>query len=165
MSDPCFSFIGKWFPVIALIVTAFNVVTLRNRARDRTQQDPELERGYQRLFWGYLIVTSLPWIVMAFGTIIGGVPTVWHFFYPRDGNPYVLAFHATVIVLWILGIVWIYFLGGAEFLIEYYYPLSRQVRLVRTPLGLKIAFAIGLLGGIVAMAMMWSGYFAPLPVR
>lgn len=164
MPNPCFSFIGQWFPVIALIVTAINANSLRNRARTRVQQEPHLEKEYQRLFWGYLIVLSIPWIVMAVGTIIGGVPSVWHFFNPRAGNLYVLAFHATVVVLWVVGVVWIYLMGGAEFLIEYYYPLFRQRSLVSTARGLKISFAVGLLGGIVAMAMMWLDFLPAPPV-
>jgi hypothetical protein len=52
--------------------------------------------------------------IMAVGLITGGVPTAFHFFSPRDGNPYVVASHAAMAAVWVAVAAWLYLLGGAE---------------------------------------------------
>jgi hypothetical protein len=90
---------------------------------------------------------------MGIGVLFGGVPGVFGFFNPRDGNIFVLAFHATVVILWILSIWWIYFKGGAEFLVKYPGVFNQDIK---SPILLKVLFAVMLIGGIFGMAFMWS---------
>jgi hypothetical protein len=146
-----FSSVFRCFPVLALIVTVVNAIIIRQRSQNLIQQNPELERGYRRLFWGLIFFINIPWVTMTIGIFVGDVPTVWHFFDVLSGNLYVIIFWGILIALWIIGFVWICFLGGAEFLIEYYWPTmperTRSRTLVRTPLGLKISYALGLIGG------------------
>ena len=56
-----------------------------------------------------------------------------------------------MIGLWILSVIWIFFLGGAEFLIEHPGVLNSNVR---SPLMIKIWFALSLAGGILGLAFM-----------
>jgi hypothetical protein len=90
---------------------------------------------------------------MGVGILIGGVPSVFDFFYPRSGNPYVLAFHATAILLWALMIFWVYLGTGAEFLVKY--PGVMNVE-IKSPLVFKLLVALMLLGGMAAEISMWT---------
>ena len=57
-----------------------------------------------------------PWLVMGLGVWVGGVPTLWHFFNPRRGNPWVLAWWGVVIGINLLLFLWIFFRDGAEYM-------------------------------------------------
>jgi hypothetical protein len=92
-------FAFKNFWLLAIIVTLINAYYFKVRARPLIRDNPDLEEGYNKVFWGTIIFLGLPWLVMGFGMTLGGIPTVFHFFRPRDGNPYVIAFHLTIIII------------------------------------------------------------------
>jgi hypothetical protein len=56
---------------------------------------------------------------MGLGIIVGSTHNVFDYLDPRGGNAYVIIFHITGIVLLALSVFWIYFAGGAEFLIKH----------------------------------------------
>jgi hypothetical protein len=147
----------SWLILIGVICV--NAYLLPSRARTEIERNPELAEGYAQLLKSYLIFLNIPWLVMGAGILVGGTRGVSDYFDPRSGNPYVLAFHVTIIVLWALTIYWVYLAGGAEFLVRY--PGVMNVD-IKSPLVLKLLFALMLTGGIVAEIAMWSGL---LPVR
>ncbi len=151
--------IEKIFWVIAIGVNCMNAYLLHSRAQKEIARNPELAEGYAQLLKGYLVFLNIPWLIMGLGVIVGGTRRVFDYFDPRSGNPYVLAFHVTIIVLWALFIFWIYLAGGAEFLIRY--PGVMNVD-IKSPLVLKLLFGLMLVGGMAAEIAMWSGR---LPVR
>lgn len=86
-----FGLISHYFWAIALLMTCINFSVMSLRARRHAASHPELAAGYRILLRGYVFWISLPWLVMAAGCTVGGVPSVWHYFRPGDHNPYVLA--------------------------------------------------------------------------
>jgi hypothetical protein len=56
---------------------------------------------------------------MGFGQVLGGVPSVWYYFRPQDGNPYVLAFVGTILLLSIAFAYWVLVADGARKVIEF----------------------------------------------
>jgi hypothetical protein len=146
-----FIFDNGW--VLFILITVFNSFYLKARSQKIIAEKPDLQEGYDQLFKGYLTYLNIPWVVMGIGVLFGGVPGVFGFFNPRDGNIFVLAFHATVVILWILSIWWIYFKGGAEFLVKYPGVFNQDIK---SPILLKVLFAVMLIGGIFGMAFMWS---------
>lgn len=151
-------FVFKNFWLLCIVVTLMNAFYFKFRARSLVKDNPDLEEGYNKVFWGTLIFAGIPWLVMGIGTTIGGIPTLFHFFRLRDGNPYVIAYHFTIVVIWILTVIWIYFKDGANFWIKYMLPLrgpSLLPRPVFSVLDVKIWFALCLLGGLVGITMMW----------
>ena len=151
--------IDKVFWVIAIVVTGLNALVLRSRARKEIARNPELADGYTQLFRGYLVFLNIPWLVMGVGIIVGGTRGVFDYFDPRSGNPYVIAFHLTIFLLSALAVFWIYIAGGAEFLVRYPGVLKYDIK---SPLVLKLLFALMLLGSLAGEIVMWSGR---LPVR
>jgi hypothetical protein len=144
-------FNNAWiFFIIAIVFDAFY---LRARSKRFIEKQPELREGYDQLFKAYLLYLNIPWLVMGIGTVFGRVPSIFSFFRPRDGNLFVLAFHATIIVLWILGIRWIYIKGGAEFLIKYPGVFNRELQSSKF---IKVYFGLALVVGLMGMIIMWA---------
>ena len=146
-----FIFDNIW--VLFILVTVFNAFYLKNRSKKVVVKQPDLQEGYDQLFKGYLIYLNIPWLVMGIGVLLGGVPSAFSFFKPRDGNIFVLAFHASIVILWILSIWWLYFKGGAEFLVKYPGVFNQDIQ---SPILLKIYFGLALAGGVMGMVFMWS---------
>ncbi len=145
-----FIFDNAWILFIA--VTVFNAFYLKARSQKIITKQPDLQEGYDQLFKGYLVYMNIPWAVMGIGVLFGGVPSTLSFLRPRDGNIFVLAFHASIVILWILSIWWLYFKGGAEFLVKYPGVFTQDIK---SPTFLKFIFGVMLAGGIMGMVFMW----------
>jgi hypothetical protein len=154
-----FATFGKWFWAICIFVAFLNARTFQSRAHPHIQAHPELEEGYRTLTKGFLFWGNLPWVVMGIGCIFGGVPSVFDFFHPRDGNPFVLAFYFSVLLVWILGTNWLLFRGGAEMLVKHPGILNVDFKSPRT---IVLFWFLCLAGGIVAVIMLFFGSM-PLP--
>ena len=155
-----FAFISKYFWLVAIVFTAINFLIFKRRSEKHIKENPELAKGYSALFRGYLFWINVPWIIMGIGCTIGGVPSVWYYFRPRDGNPYVLAWFGSVFTLWILSTFWLFFRGGAEILanhpgmLEFNYGLKRKE--ITNPTWIKVLWLLALAGGILGVAFIWS---------
>jgi hypothetical protein len=110
-----------------------------------------LTGGYRQLFWGVLFWGNLPWMVMGAEIELGGVPGIFSFFRPRDGNPFVLAWHGVVIVLWILGFYWLFARRGAEFLIDHPGLLRGNPK---NPAVIRLYYCLAVAGSIVALVAL-----------
>lgn len=150
---PFFGFVFRYGWTLFVLVTVLNAFMIKARSQKMIARNPDLHAGYEQLFKGYLIFMNIPWLVMGFGMIAGGVPNIFSFLAPRQGNPFVLAFHASVVILWMLTIWWVYLKGGAEFLARHPGALNSEIK---SPELIKLLVGVMLLGGILAMAAMWS---------
>ncbi len=154
-----FILIPKYFWLIAILVTSINCMMFRIRAKKHIAAKPELKDGYATLLRGYLFWMNLPWVVMGIGCTVGRVPSVWYYFRPRDGNPYVLAWFASIVLLWVLGTFWLFFRGGAETLVRYPGVLQAggglKSRNIASPVLFKVIWLLALTGGVIAMVTMW----------
>ena len=149
--DP-FLFAAKWLWVPMILVTLLNYGILSSRAQTMVQGDPVRQAGYAHLLKVYYFSSLLPFIVMGIGIVFGGVPTMFHFFRPQDGNPFVLAFFATSFMLWILGVYWVYFRGGAQTLARHPGVITKS----ENPLLIKLMVLFGLVAGIAAVFMLYQ---------
>ena len=147
--DAIFNSPHLWLALLAM--TLLSALSLRARAARLGQHHPELAPGLRALVLGQFVVLAIPWIVMGVGLELGKVPAIWHYLRLRDGNPYVLAFWASIVALWIAGIVWIFFLRGGEF-------LARHAAVFRSaptsPSGVKLLYAICVGCGCVAIIVL-----------
>jgi len=139
--------------VLFIVVTVANGAIWWWRGRAEILRDPSLADGYQTLIRGGLVFGNVPWLVMGAGVVVGGVPSVFHYFNPENG-PWVVFWYITVVVLWILFAYWIYLRGGAETLLRY--PGLLNIR-SREPWVLKTLIALMLMGGIAGLAAMVFG--------
>ncbi len=157
---PAFHAVSRFIWLIFIGISFMNALAIRRRASVRIEKEPMLAKGYESLLLRYLIVTNLPWVAMGFACTIGGVPSVWSFFRPRDGNPYVLAWFALVLVLWVYDIYWILFDGGAAALAKhpgaYRISLSHEWKV-------KLLCLACIAGGVAGAVMAWNLDITQLP--
>ena len=155
-----FKMISNYFWVVAIVFTCVNVLIYKYRSRKHIQQNPKLTEGYKKLFRGFLFWMNIPWVVMGIGCTIGNVPSIWHYFRPKDGNPYVLAWFGSVIILWILGTNWLFLKNGAEIIAKHPGALRMYSGFKRTeitnPNLIKIFWLLCLAGGIFGLVLMWT---------
>jgi hypothetical protein len=149
-----FGIINRYFWAALIVVTCVNAAVWWRRAQPVLEQQPERREGFRRLIRGWLIYGNIPWIVMGFGIVFGGVPSVFHYFNPK-GGPFVIAWYVTIVLLWLLIGAWLFFMRGAEQLIEYSAPLNLRTQ---NPFMIKLFFLLGVGAGAVTLTMMLLGY-------
>ncbi|MBW1985419.1 MAG: hypothetical protein JRI53_11925, partial [Deltaproteobacteria bacterium] len=86
------------------------------------------------------------------GVTFGDIDSIYYYFRPQDGNPYVQAFFVSVFLIWLLGTYWLLFRDGAEMLIKH--PGFFRTRL-ESPWMIKVYWILCLVGGIVGVVMMY----------
>ncbi|MBW8039616.1 MAG: hypothetical protein FVQ85_06410 [Planctomycetes bacterium] len=150
---------SKYFWVFAIFITLIPVATAKRASNHYIQKKPELAPGYSKLFCGYLIWMNIPWVVMGIGCTVGQVPSIWYFFNPRDSNPYVLAWFSSIFIMMIVITYWIFFKGGAEFLIKHHNVLSIDIS---NPKVIRFFWLLLLVAGVFIMLTMWVVDF-PIP--
>ena len=138
--------------LIMLLCVGLSSIRLWFEARNFIAKNPDLQVGYNQLYKGFIISMSLPWLVMGLGVVFGGVPSSVEFFQPRDGNPFVLGFWLTLILLLVLGFWWVYFRKGAEFLAKHPGALGARIT---SPTLVKVLMGMMFVGGVVVLVAFW----------
>ena len=141
--------------LLFIVVTCANAATWWNRGKTQIKEHPELEGSYRTLVRGLLIYGNLPWLVMGAGIVTGRVPTVFHYFNPRNG-PFVIAFYVTTVGLWVAMIRWVFFRNGIEQIIRHPGLLNFPIQ---EPWKVKALLVLMLASGVAALAMMILGNF------
>ena len=114
MSSNLFNLIGRHFWALGLLISAYHYVTGVRSLATRSPSDPRASLAAISLRRWFAVAGALPWVVMGWGILIGGVPNIWYFLRPQDRNPYVLAWLATLFILAFGFAYWVFFLEGAE---------------------------------------------------
>ena len=165
-SDIIFRFFGKYFWLLAMIATSINAIVYRHASKKHIQQEPELAAGYKKMIHGFFFWTNIPWLIMGIGCTVGGIPTVFHFFSPKDGNPFVLGWWISVVILNALFAYWILFGSGTEKLIKYrmisFHSSFRKPEYVSNPMVIKLIGLLALAMAIIVFIFMWK-VDVPLP--
>ena len=144
--------IGKWFWAAAMVITLLNGFIFRYRSKKHIMENPELEEGYRNIFNKFIIWGNIPWIVMGIGCTVGNIQTC-NYFNPEEGNPYVLAFFASVFLVWIAGSYWLFFNGGAEDLVSHPGLFRHELK---SPAAVKLYWMVCLIGGLFGVVMMYT---------
>ena len=108
--------IFKHFWATFIVLMIVNAAILKYRTRTYVAEKPELKKGYDQFIKGMLFYGNIPWVIMGIGALTGMTNNGFEYATPRQMNPIVLIFHASLVILWILSVWWIYFRGGAEFI-------------------------------------------------
>jgi hypothetical protein len=154
-----FEFISKHFWVMFIIVTFANAIIMKIRSKKYFEADPSLKSGYDTIFKGIITWGNIPWIIMGAGIITGHVPSIFQYFRPQDGNPFVIAFFISIFLIWILGTYWLFVKDGAEILVKHPGIFNYNFS---SPTIVKLFWILCLAGGVAGVAMMFT-MNAPLP--
>ena len=148
-----FNQITKHFWLLCIVVMCVNALVFKIRSRKFIRENPDLEQGYSTLIRGFLVWGNIPWLVMGIGTSIGNIDSIYYYFRPQDGNPYVQAFFGSVFLIWLLGTFWLFFRDGAEMLIKH--PGFFRTKLEK-PWMIKVYWILCLVGGVIGVVMMYK---------
>ncbi len=147
--------------ILFIVVTIANALILKAQSKKYIALNPELEDGYNKYIKGFIFYVNIPWVIIGIGNVSGLTQSIFDFFNPLAMNPIVLVFHAAIIALWILCIWWVYFNSGAEFIESHpglFQKSSFSGNNTVTANQVKLFLPLMILGGIIGMAMMWSGF-------
>ena len=129
--------------------------------------DASLKPGYDKLLKGFFIFSTLPLIIMSIGNLSGITNNVFEYFNPRGLNPMVLAFHFSIITIYLLLAYWVYLKNGAAFLSQHpgiiVFNGFGNTQNITSVNSIKLFFAAILLSGFGAMTAMWV-LTIPVPV-
>ncbi len=145
--------IMKYFWIILIIVTIANAVMMKAKSKKYIEQDSSLKPGYEAILKGFIILGNTPWIIMGLGILTGSVPNVFHYFRPRDGNPFVIAFFISAFLIWILVTYWLFLKNGAEMLVRHPGLLNCDFT---SPYMYKLFWILCLAGGIVGVITLFT---------
>jgi hypothetical protein len=158
--------ISRYAWVLFIGVTVVNYFIIKSRVQVHIDKNPDLKAGYDKILKAILIYGTIPWFIMAIGSLTGRTNSVYDYFHPGTLNPFVLILHFYIIVLWILAVRWIYFKHGADILVRHPGVFTiRGFGYSVTSTMIKTVFALALLGGIVGMTRMWIADFPAFPIK
>ena len=138
-----------------MVTTIINALLFRSRAQKHIHINPELKKGYENFFNGWLFYGNMPWMIMMFGDISGVTETIFEYFTPKSMNPMVLAFHGSIVLLWMLSVRWIYFKDGAEFIEKHPAVINRPKTKI-TAQQVKQFFPLIIINGVIVMILLWA---------
>lgn len=148
-----FGLLSKYFWIMFIVVTFANAIIIKIRAKKNIERDPSLKLGYDTIFKGMITWGNIPWIVMGTGILTGNVPTIWHFFRPQDGNPFVIIFFISIFTIWLLGTYWLFVKNGAEMLVKHPGIFRSDFSSHNM---VKFFWLLSLAGGIAGVIMMFT---------
>ena len=146
----------KYFPLFALLYSVIPAFFRRNFYTTVPDYNAENALEFRTAYWGSVIYMAIVWFPMIIGIHFGGVPTMLHFFVRGTGNPFINSYWIVQLTLSIVGIVWMYFLNGDEFIEKYYLPLmsTRGKGSNSTPFSPMIVKLIPIMS-CVAIIILW----------
>jgi len=111
-APPPLRLVFAYFWVVALAVTVVNYVKARRGLNAATLRPDRMADG-QRYLRTFAVMSAIPWAVMGLGQQSGHTPTVFHYFRPQDGNPFVFAWLAVIFLQACVQAWWVLFADGA----------------------------------------------------
>jgi hypothetical protein len=109
-----FEFVSRYFWVVCLAMSLFNYLAAHRRISTPGTIDIDHIEAAKLYMNRFALANSIPWLIMGCGQTFGHVPTIWYYFRPQDGNPYVIGWFASIFVLWIFFCLWVLFAEGAK---------------------------------------------------
>ena len=160
-----FEFIGKYFFLLCIGTTALNVYVAGPKREgsglNGTVSAAEIQTVRHRIF----AAKVFPWVVMGFAQTVGGVPDLWSFFRPRDLNPFVWSWYASIFLLSCAFAYWVLIRGGAKYVIT-----MNLVRVygLRGPVAVserwvKVFAALGPIFTVAWVRLVWMMEFPAIP--
>ena len=153
--------IQRLYWLFFVLGTCFLALLWHLKGVELSRARPELAEGYRKLVRGLLLWGNLPWAVMGVGAVTGTVPSIDDFTQPRGGNPFVVAFHASIVLIYVLLLRWVLFKDGARMLADHpgllYVYVGLWGRDITSPTLIRISVVVCVgIGGYMEI-MMWLG--------
>jgi hypothetical protein len=109
-----FQLISRYFWVICLAVALAKYLKTRSRIQAAADLSPQEKQSGEACAKWFAVLSCIPWLIMGWGILAGGVSSVFSFLRPADGNPYVVLWLSTVLALSMVYAGWVLFADGAR---------------------------------------------------
>ena len=117
-----------------------------------TAERPQQRKSYRKLVAGWVLLGNIPWLILGWGTLSGRLSSLDEVFYPSRGNPCVIGFHVSAVVLQALTVYWVYFADGAQTMVDHPGLFNRPLT---APAQIKTLLCISLGGAVLGEIIMW----------
>lgn len=114
MQSVAFQLFARYFWAIAIGMSLINYVIGRRRIVVESGLNEIQRNEAQGLFARLCLFSNVPWLVMGWGVLFGGVPSVFNYFRPQDHNPYVTYWYGSLFLLAVVGALWVLLGNGAR---------------------------------------------------
>jgi len=115
--DP-FDLISRYFWILAL-ASGLQYLRPSPDLRERLIADEAFAAEHRTLRRRLFALMSAPWLIVGAGQLADHVPSIWYYFRPADGNPYVVSFWGCILGCQILVAAWVYLGDGARIVAEH----------------------------------------------
>jgi hypothetical protein len=112
-----FDAVGQYFWLICIGMAAVNYAFSNPDSGVEGLSEADRLRRRRLLGW-FWALSAVPWLVVGYGQLFGGVRNIWAYFRPRDLDPYVWAFYGSILVVYLVAAHWLLFRGGARIAAE-----------------------------------------------
>lgn len=109
-----FQLFARYFLAIAIGMSLINYAIGRRRLVSESGLSEIRRNDAQSLFGRLCLFSNVPWLVMGWGVLFGGVPSVFSYFRPQDHNPYVTYWYGSLLLLAVVGALWVLLGNGAR---------------------------------------------------
>ena len=109
-----FQLFARYFWAIAIGMSLINYAIGRRRLVSESGLSEIRRNDAQSLFGRLCLFSNVPWLVMGWGVLFGGVPSVFSYFRPQDHNPYVTYWYGSLLLLAVVGALWVLLGNGAR---------------------------------------------------
>ncbi len=147
-----------WAPLI--LMTVIKAFQFKREVQKYLVDKPELEELQNTFFKNILLFGNIPWLIMMMGSLSGEFKSPFDVFEPNDGNPFVISYHLSILVIWIFLARWIYFKGGAETL-EKHPELVKSISSKHDHIKakrIKLFFPVTILGILSGFLHQWFDF-------
>ncbi len=120
--------IFKYFPLFALLFATIPALIKPKWYKSVPGYNQENAANFKRAYWGSFIYMIIIWTPMVLGIFFGNVPTMVHYFQRGSGNFFINFYWIIIALLSVLSFVWIFFMNGDNFLVNYYFPMQSSRR-------------------------------------
>jgi hypothetical protein len=105
---------ARYFWAIAIGMSLINYAIGRRRLVSESGLSEIRRNDAQSLFGRLCLFSNVAWLVMGWGVLFGGVPSVFSYFRPQDHNPYVTYWYGSLLLLAVVGALWVLLGNGAR---------------------------------------------------
>ena len=109
-----FQLFARYFLAIAIGMSLINYAIGRRRLVSESGLSEIRRNDAQSLFGRLCLFSNVAWLVMGWGVLFGGVPSVFSYFRPQDHNPYVTYWYGSLLLLAVVGALWVLLGNGAR---------------------------------------------------
>ena len=150
-------FTNNYVWLAPLAISLLNGIIIRKSSQSQILLNPKSEEGFKKILFFVIVYANIPWVIMGIGNVLE-LSNNGDYIKIDLGNPFVLTFYLSILILLGFMIRWIYFKNGAEFIQEHpmrsgLFDSGDLVRLNARQI--KVGFGFVLVAALSSIIFLW----------